>query len=49
MSTIKEKRKILIVAESNNIVVKSLSHWLVEKHFEIVRLNSEIEDFKQLH
>jgi len=45
MSTIKKKRKILIVAESNNIVVKSVSHWLVERHFEIVRLNSETDEF----
>ncbi len=45
MNSIKEKNKILIVSESNNVVVKYISHWLIKDNWQIVKLNYEVDDF----
>ncbi len=45
MNTIKDQNKILIVSKSNNVVIKSISQWLLNSKFELVKLNYDTDKF----
>lgn len=45
MITTKDQNKILIVSESNNVVVKCINHWLVDRNIEMINLRTESDQF----
>lgn len=45
MTITKQEKKILIVSQSNNNVIKRVSQWLIQHQNAIVVINTDLDDF----